>query len=485
VLAQCYITGCTAATSPTGAAIAAGQLNPLNVAAASASVITDITDFASAQQTKQNLFVTRLVADGPIFSLPGGDAKVAIGVEYQRNQAESRLTTGRFGSISALPYSDYSRNAKSAFAELSLPVTEWLDLSGSLRIDDYSDFGSTTNPSIGASLKPTDWLKVYGHWSTSFNAPTAVDGLAIATGRFALNQYVAGSPNPAQRPTDPAPVNDLGFGVHAMVLDGTNSGTRPQTSENWAVGFEVTPTSELSFGAQYYSLKFDDILAAVNPQNLATYTTNPELYIYNTGPGTFPATYAAILAQLTNGTQLGTLQPSTNIALIVDRRTSNIGSAELAGVDFHINYAGEVEFGRVLAGISGTKQLKADTNFGTPVNELGANSPELTAAAYVGLNSGGFSSRVTINYSGKFHDTNATNTGVVGRIVNPFTTVNLSLGYEFGEDSGVLEGTSLRFGIDNVFEEEPQVILRSTANFIGYANYTLGRVFKFGISKKF
>lgn len=483
-LAQCYITGCTAVTSPTGAAIAAGQLNPLNVAAASAAVINDVTDFASAQQSKQNLFVTRLVADGPIFQLPGGEAKVAVGVEYQRNHAESRLNTGRFGSVNALPYLEYSRNSKSAFGELSLPVMEWLNLSASLRFDDYSDFGSTTNPSLGVSFTPTDWLKVYGHWSKSFNAPTAIDGLAIATGRFALNQYVANSANPAQRPTDPAPVNDLGFGTHAMVLDGTNVGTQPQTSENWAVGFEITPANGLNFGAQFYSLKFDDILAAVDPQNLTTYTTNPELYIYNSGPGSFPATYAAILAQLTNGAQLGALQPSSNIAFIVDRRTSNIGSAELEGVDFHLNYVHDFDFGQLSAGISGTKATKSTTNFGTFVNQLGQGSAEFTASTNFGIKSGGFSSRVTINYTGKYRDPNSTNTGVVGRVVNPFTVINLALGYEFDE-GGILGGTSLRLGIDNLFEQEPQVILRSTPNFIGYAGYTLGRVFKFGVSKKF
>jgi iron complex outermembrane recepter protein len=481
-LAQCYITGCAA--SGTTPAISAGQLNPLNVAAASAAVITDITDFGAAQQTKQNMFVTRLVADGPLFQLPGGDAKIAVGLEYQRTKAESRLNTGRLGSVNALPYDSYSRNSKSAFAELSLPVMEWLDLSASLRIDDYSDFGSTTNPSLGASLKPTDWLRIYGHWSTSFNAPTAVDGLGIATGRFALNQYVAGSPNPAQRPSDPAPVNDLGFGTHAMVLDGTNSGTKPQTSENWAVGFEFTPIDGLNIGAQYYSLQFDDILAAVDPQNLTTYTTNPELYIYNTGPGTFPAIYAAILAQLRNGTQLGAQQTSNNIALIVDRRTSNIGTALLKGIDFHANYARDVAFGQISMGISGTKATKSVTNFGTRVNQLGVNGPELTASTFFGLKSGGFSSRATINYSGKYRDPNGTNTGVIGRVVNPFTQVNFAFGYEI-EEGGILGGTSFRLGIDNAFEATPQIIRRSSQNFIGYAGYTLGRVFKFGISKKF
>lgn len=483
-LAQCYITGCAATTSPTGAAIAAGQLDPRNVAAASAAVITDINDFASAQQTKQNMFVTRLVADGPIFQLPGGEAKVAVGVEYQRNQAESRLNTGRFGSVNALPYLDYSRNSKSAFGELSLPVMEWIDLSASLRIDDYSDFGSTTNPSLGVSLTPTDWLKVYGHWSTSFNAPTAVDGLAIATGRFALNQYIANSSDPARRPTDPAPVNDLGFGTHAMVLDGTNAGTQPQTSENWAVGFEITPSNGFNFGGQFYSLKFDDILAAVDPQSTTSYITNPELFIYNSGPGSFPARYAAILAELTNGAQLGALQPSSNIALIVDRRTSNIGNAKLEGIDFHLNYAQDFDFGQLSAGISGTKATKSETNFGTFVNQLGQAAAEFTASTNFGFRAGGFSSRMTINYTGKFRDVNSTNTGVIGRVVNPFTVINLAFGYEFGE-GGALNGTSLRLGIDNVFEQKPQVILRSSQNFISYAGYTMGRVIKLGVSKKF
>ncbi|MEJ6010018.1 TonB-dependent receptor domain-containing protein [Novosphingobium aquae] len=480
VLAQCYITGCAA--SGTTPAIAAGQLNPLNVAAASAAVITDITDFTSAQQTKQSMFVARVVADGPIFPLPGGDAKVAVGLEYQSNKAQSRLNAGRFGAINNAAYQSYSRNSKSAFGEVSLPVMPFLDLSASLRYDDYSDFGSTTNPSLGAAFKPTEWLKIYGHWSKSFNAPTAVDGLGIATGRFALNQYVAGSSDPTRRPSDPAPANDLGFGTHAMILDGTKKGTRPQTSESWAVGFEVTPNSGLNIGAQFYSIDFKDILAAVNPQNLTTYTTNPELYYYNTGPTTFPATYAALLAQLTNASQISIT--SDAVAFVVDRRTSNIGTAKIEGVDFHIDWRHDYDFGQVSAGISGNKQTKALTNFGVAVNEL-PFQPAITAAFYTGVKVGGFSTRVTVNYTGKFTDPNPNNAGTSGLRVNPFTVINLAMGYEFGEGTGALEGTSLRLGIDNLFEEKPQTTRRGSASFIPYTNWTIGRVFKIGASKKF
>lgn len=481
VLAQCYITGCAA--SGTTSAIAAGQLNPLNVAAASAAVINDITDFTTAQQTKQSMFVARVVADGPIFPLPGGDAKVAVGLEYQWNKAQSRLNSGRFGAINNAAYQSYSRNSKSAFGELSLPIMPFLDLSASLRYDDYSDFGSTTNPSLGAAFKPTEWLKIYGHWSKSFNAPTAVDGLGIATGRFALNQYVALSTDPTRRPTDPAPVDDaLRLGTHAMILDGTKKGTRPQTSKSWAAGFEVTPNRDLNIGAQFYSIDFKDILAAVNPQNLTTYTTNPELYFYNTGPSTFPATYAALLAQLTNASQIAIT--SDAVALIVDRRTSNIGTAKIEGVDFHIDWRHDYNFGQVSAGISGNKQTKSLTNFGVAVNEL-PFQPAVTAAFYTGVKVGGFSTRVTVNYTGKFTDPNPNNAGTTGLRVNPFTVINLAMGYEFGEGSGALEGTSLRLGIDNLFEEKPQTTRRGSASIIPYTNWTIGRVFKIGASKKF
>lgn len=482
IRAQCYISGTVGgSTAPcVSRAIAGGQLNPLNAAAASASVITDLIDFENAQDTRQQLFVVRTVADGPLFALPGGDAKLAIGLEYQDNKAESRLTADRVGVVHTLPWQSYDRNSKSAFAEVSLPVLDFVDIAASVRYDDYSDFGSTTNPSIGATIRPFDGLKIFGHWNTSFNAPTAVDGLGIATGRFACGIYVPGLGS-ASRPFDPAPAQDNGQGTCAMITEGVKAGIGPQTAESWAVGFEAKPLDGLRFGGEFYSIQFDNVLGAVNPQNLNTYLTNPDLYIY----AITSTQYANLLAQLTNGGQLGAQQPSSNIALVVDRRTANIGTAKLEGVDFHIDYTGSVEFGTVAVGLAGTKTTKSLANFGVATNELGNGGPELTAVAFASVKSGGFSSRLTINYSGKFHDPSPNINGLLNTVVNPFTTISLNLGYEFGESAGALKGTSLRFGVDNLFEAEPQVIRRNAPNLIGYQNWTLGRVVKFGLSKKF
>jgi len=479
VLAQCYITGCTG--------IAAGQLNPLNVAAASAAVINDITNYENAQDTVQQLFILRSVADGPLFALPGGDAKLAVGVEYQNNSANSRLTTGQVGSLAALPYMKADRNAKSVFAELSLPLTSFAVLSGSVRYDNYSDFGSTTNPNIGLSLKPTSWLKVYGHWNTSFNAPTALDDLNIGTGRFVCGIYVAGG-TAAQRPTDPLSRDTSKQGTCAMVLQGSSPGLEPQTAKSWAVGFEATPLSGLRFGGEFYSIDFKNVLGSLDPSNIATYTTNPDLYTYNVSDSASsnPYTYKQILSQLTNGAALGAQQPlASNIAIVVDTRTTNLNAAKVEGLDFHIFYDTETSLGHLALGLSGTQNTRAlITKGGVSANELGHGGARFFATSFVGWNKGPVSAKMTVNYTGKFHDIATNNLGV-SEEVHPFVVANLNLGYNFANESGPLSGTSLRVIVDNLFDASPQTIRRTNTNNATFNNWTLGRVIKFGISKKF
>ena len=485
VLAQCYITGCTAASSPSGAAIAAGQLNPFNAAAASSSVIADLLDYENAQETKQQLFVGRVVADGPLFALPGGDARLAAGAEYQDNQAKSHLLGGRVGAVKDLPWMSYGRHAYSLFGELLLPVTTFLDLSASLRHDHYSDFGSTTNPNLGATLQPADWVKIYAHWNKSFNAPTAIDGLGIGVGRFACGIYSTTS-----RPNDPyTPKKDNGVGTCALITEGVKAGIKPQTAESWAAGLELTPISGLRVGGEFYSIDFSNILGAVNPQNLNTYLTNPELYIYNAtlsgANATYGTNYAAYLAELTNGAALLTQHGVGDVALLVDRRTSNIGSAKLRGVDFHVYYDTNLGAGDLSVGVAGTRTTKSFSNFGVPTNELGVGGPKLVFTSFLGYKVGGLSTKVTWNYSGKYKDSAPDVNGQLGGPIQSFSTFNWSAGYDFGDDAGALSGTTLRLTIDNALAKKPQVTPRAQANIVTYANWTLGRVIKMGVSKKF
>jgi iron complex outermembrane recepter protein len=481
VRAQCYITGCTG--------IAAGQLNPLNVAAASAAVIADITNFENAQQTKQQMFLVRAVADGTIFTLPGGDAKMAFGVEYQHNKADSRLATGVIDLVESAPFRKASRNAKSIFAELTVPITSFLDINGSVRYDDYSDFGSTTNPNVGFALKPFDGLKIFGHWNTSFNAPTAIDTLAIGTGRFACGIYTAGSTNPAQRPTDQSvltggalPLRDTSRqGTCALVLQGSGPGLKPQTAESWAVGFEAKPVEGVRIGGLYYSIDVKNALGTLNPSITSTYLTNPNLYTYNINA----TDYAAVLATLGNGAALGAQQPSSNIAIVVDTRISNLNAAKIEGVD--LNFAMTLNAGssEVTVGTAGSFQTKAlITNGGVAQDRLGIETPRLRASTWFALKNGGFSGRFTVNYLSSFRDAAINNLSQVER-VDAFVVTDFALGYTFEDIDGPLGGLSLRLNVDNIFDVEPQTIRRLNTNNPSYNNWTLGRVVKLGASFKF
>ncbi|MEO6248227.1 MAG: TonB-dependent receptor [Sphingomicrobium sp.] len=459
--------------------INSGQLNPFNAGAASSSVISDITNYENAQDTTHQLFMLRSIADGPVFRLPGGDAKLAVGVEYQDNSAKSRLAAGTIGSISSLPYMKAERNSKSAFTEISLPVASFLDVSGSVRYDSYSDFGTTTNPSIGATFKPISWLRIFGHWNTSFNAPTALDNLAIATGRYRCGLYDVGGP---RRPTDPLARDTSKQGTCAMVLQGSSPGLQPQTAKSWAVGFDMNPVPGLRFGGEYYSINLKHALGTLNPSIDSTYVTSPNLYTYNVDQ----PSYSALLASLSNGTSLANQQPlASNVAIIVDTRTTNLNAAKLQGIDFHVNYDTETRFGHLALGISGTEAFQALISNGSiQSDELGHGSPDFSAVSFVGLTRGPVSAKVTVYYSGKFRDTAVNYLNVVEN-VKPFVVTNLALGYNFGDTDGPLGGTSFRVLVDNAFDVSPQVIKRKNTNNLTYNNFTLGRVIKLGFSKKF
>lgn len=451
--------------------IDAGQLDPQNVAAASEAVVTDILDYESAQDTVQQLFIFRTIADGPLFAVPGGDVKLAVGVEYQNAMAKTRQLNGRRGALSSIPWQRGERNTKSVFGELSIPLLSFLDLSASVRHDEYSDFGSTTNPNLGARIKPVEWLSIYGHWGKSFNAPTVLDSFGIATATWhPTNTYAPGSP-PVLHGWD-------GVGTGVVHATGTSASLKPQTGETWAVGFEAKPVEGLRVGANYYSINFNHILGAVDPQQNAAWDANPEKFIVNPTQEQLDA----FLARLANADELRAQVTVDNVAYLLDRITANLTSAKLRGLDFNINYDRDVSFGHLSFGFAGNKQFKVkQNNSGIIRDVLEFDTSTFTATGNVGWRNDNWSTKLTVNYSSGYDYRNYKNE--VARI-GAFVTTDLFIGYDFDETGGALNGTSLRLVVDNLLNEKPEVAYQNNSN-LAYRNWTLGRVIKLGFSKEF
>jgi len=88
------------------------------------------------------------------------------------------------GTATALNDVNETNAIKAVFGEVLVPIVKNLEASAAIRRDDYTGFGSTTNPTLAAKFKPFEWLSIYGHWGKSFNAPTALDLLAVTTAQY-------------------------------------------------------------------------------------------------------------------------------------------------------------------------------------------------------------------------------------------------------------------------------------------------------------
>ena len=317
--------------------------------------------------------------------------------------------------------------------------------------------------SVGPMQMPPQFNPLgYPHWSLKDDPAYARELNAVLTDRgvsISLGEGFAVRPGVAMR--------ERGAEMDMMAELGTR----------WL----GAPGSGLRIGGEFYSIDAKNTLGSLNPSVISTYTTNPDLYTYNV---TAPQ-FAALLATSTNGAALATQQPASNFAIIVDTRTTNLNAAKIEGIDFHLFWDKDLSNGHLGMGVSGTLQTKAFiTNGGVSSDQLGRGSPKFFATTFVGWEQGRVSARMTVNISGRFRDGAVNNVGIV-EDVRQFVVANLNLGYNFKDSDGPLDGTSFRAIVDNLFEATPQTIKRVNTNNLSYNNFTLGRVIKLGLSKKF
>lgn len=516
------------------AAVAAGLFNPFDPESSDPAALAAITNFGTFGRTRQNFYNARAVVDGDLFELPAGAVKIAAGLEYYKEEFNTQNGTGVPGfestgyegqtvngsymlgddtvqssfvvaPVGPIPRYNLGRNVKSAFGELVVPLIatdDGLELRVSLqgRYDDYSDVGDTFNPRIGVTFNPTDWISFNAAWGESFNAPSLADAeTAAPTTVFVLTGQTAGffaPPSELVEPNGPFPVYN---GGNVIAVRGNAPGITPQTAETWTVGVELEPPfiPGLFVGVSYYNLSVSDLIGLAPFQNPARlYGEFPFLVSTDLTQQQIDDTIA--LADVLNGP--GSSDVSSTYA-IFDARKRNLGEFRADGLDLRLAYRTDFDFGAIFLNANGNVELTREQS-GTPgapfLDLLDANSPGVRFRTTAGAEVGPVTGQITWNHTGGYDLVPAVGfdgTTIDGvtytsqTSVDAYDTFDAYFRWEVGGE-GLGEDLAFSLTVQNIFDKDPpvyrggtQVAGRNGVPEIG--TNTLGRLFQFGVSKKF
>lgn len=427
---------------------------------------------SSSQQTQeQYAWSGGITANGSLWTLPAGRLGLALGAEYRYEDylREVPLTATREPA---------DRNVRAAFAELHIPLfgkfnrrtgLDRLELSIAGRYDEYSDFGSTTNPKFGVSWSPIQSLELRGSYSTSFRPPATGRELSdsIAGTAAQVPIYALLSPN---NPTQFAPVVGL-VGAAPLVAE---------DAENWSAGFTFRPqfVEGLEVSFNWYDIHYKNRI--VNAAFALNVLSDPALRGFVKSFAT-PADLQAFVAQqypsgvtpaysdftfLTlppPGNQFGPM-PQNVATYLFDFRATNAAVVDTNGFDVLVNYAIPMATGRLNIGFNANHIDKIATIFspGAPafdyIDTVGnpASWRFRTTGAY---SAGRFDAALAVNYTGSYEDTGATQARDVGATV----TVDGNLRYSLPDDDSALGNLVFTLSVVNLFNRAPPYVSASAA----------------------
>lgn len=459
----------------------------------------------------QSLADVRVVADGSLFQLPGGGVKLAVGAEYQDESFEGAFQVIRPADEASARRTRGDRDVTSVFAEVNvpivgddneLPLVHALTLSASARYDDYSDVGDTTNPRVGLTWQPVDWINVRSSWGESFTAPAMGDLHAPDSRIVVVPQSDLAFLDPALTGGPACPLPGLGFLTAlqctyflrpSVAIVGGNPDLEPQTAETFSVGFDVEPpfVPGLRFGVTYYKVEIEDqfnlVAGAItqlftNPALASYWIRDPNLGQVSSIAGSLPV----------EGPPLASVFTGLGPSYYIDLRRNNLGLATQDGLDFTLSYTHDTSFGSLFANVGGTYILGREESpvEGSPlVSVIEDDISRLAVSTSFGATIGDLTGRVTWNHSGGYSLSTPAN-GTAGppqTDVDAFDTVDLFLGYDFQGDDWT-NGVSLTFNVGNAFDEDPPFYngTQTLSSASGYTNgSTLGRYFQVGLRKQF
>ncbi|MEO1014568.1 MAG: TonB-dependent receptor [Pseudomonadota bacterium] len=449
-----------------------GQIyNPFATSFGASPNSPEILDFIIDTQvldSRSTIDVVEGIAGTDLFELPGGTAAIAVGGQYRADFLERDFddisNADGFGFVIGGQDFEGTVDVYAFFAEVNLPVTEWMEIQAAGRFEDFGDNGGTTiDPKIGVLIRPNESLSLRGTYSTSFRAPTTFQQFGEST---TLNQVVD-------------PTGGVAF---AAVRAFGSQNLEPEQSRAFNAGVTWRPTDNLAIDVDYFNFSFEQAITQENFQALVN--ANP----------TDTRTFVGGLAQQPCETQFTIVcragDPNTGTITQVNTQFVNADSIDTSGLDFRGVYTLETaNLGVFQPTFEATYILNYDlvdpsagnidgegvrnfTNIGSPTPQLRFNAGLAWTMRQHTFNF--FARRI-----GGFQDDQ--NGGIE---IPAQTRFDLQYVFDIAEFIERDQAAAVTFGVNNLTNEAPPFVA-TNGGFESRVHDPRGRIIRFGVDLEF
>ena len=410
-------------------------------------------DFIETQTTRIGKSTSKSLdakVSGSLMEMEHGDLGLAVGWEYREetisdNPDDQFLRGEVFGTEAT--QANGERDNVALFAELAIPVLENFEVQLAVRHEEYSDFGTTTDPKIAFMWNPSDALSIRGSYGTAFRAPSLHQiGLGNTDESPNLVDDVrcaaVGNVNKACEPQE-----------YTAILSG-NEDLGPEESKSFNVGVIYEMTENFDFSVDYYSYDIENVITKDTQFKFSNQGNDPSVV------ERLPSSVAGDPGE---------------VVRIFDQY-ENIGNVETSGLDIEANYAlasdlGEFKFTYALNYVLSYEDARPnpDGSMRIDTQEGDFEQPEIRWSFNTSWIKDDWNANVAVNYIGEFKQDSAVKVDGMGDI-DSMTTVDTTINYIGIQD------VTLTVGATNLFNEEPPF---SYHDFMGYVNSTHSAVGRF------
>lgn len=367
---------------------------------------------------------------GPLFDFGAGAVEASIGVEAERSKLHYNYYITDFSG---------DRDNYAAFSELRVPLigpavggnAARLALTGALRFDEYSDFGSELSTQFGVEVRPHESLLLRAAYSEAYKPPR-------------LYQLFSPRVSTQSTLTDSRRGNDS---YAVTYFTGGNPDLDAMTGYSTSAGFVFTPAALPGFelSGTHWTTKIDNYS---NLLSQSVVIANEELF-----PG------YVIRSQPT----------PQDIALgypgrITEFRNTylNYGTFDLAGVDAGANWRVRTRFGEFVPSVSASYTYEYDTALvpGVPVADRAGKAtatffaPNWKGTASLGWNTSVLQGTLVARYIGEYEDYSPS-TRKLGNFTVFDINAKLQLGKALGWSGSIMEQAYVTVGAVNMFNRLP------------------------------